>query len=78
MSQEVSYNWTFYLLGATFILLGIALLLVPLIARSGSLSGIRVPWIILYTYNKGGFYFATSPILILISLVSFVVLALRR
>src|ERR1700683_3200241 len=72
MSQnpDLTSNAIYYSLGAVFILLGIAFFLVPLMARSGSVSGFKIPWIILYVYNSNGFYFATSPILIIISIVT--------
>jgi membrane associated rhomboid family serine protease len=73
-----SSDWTFYLTGFVLLLLGIAFILVPLLGRSGALSNVKIPWFILYTYNKGGVFFATSPILILISLVGFLVALLRR
>jgi hypothetical protein len=71
-------DWLFYLLGATFLLLGIAFFLVPLLARSGAMSNVKIPSIILYVYNKDGFYFATSPILIIISAISLLIFLLRR
>ena len=76
-SAQIS-NWTFYLIGFLFLILAIAFFLIPLVARSGTISGLRIPWIILYVYNKGGFYFATSPILLIISAVSVLVFLLRR
>ena len=80
MSQnaDLSSNWAFYSIGALFILLGIAFFLIPLLARSGSLSGIKIPWIILYVYNSNGFYFATSPILIIVSIAGIILAMLRR
>jgi len=80
MSQnaDLSNNWAFYSLGALFILLGVALFLIPLIARSGALSGVKIPWIILYVYHSDGFYFATSPILIIISIAGIILAMLRR
>ncbi|HXQ92846.1 MAG TPA: hypothetical protein VN739_07545 [Nitrososphaerales archaeon] len=80
MSQntELSSNWAFYYIGALFILLGIAFFLIPVLARSGFLSGVKIPWIILYVYNSNGFYFATSPILIIVSIVGVVLAMLRR
>ncbi len=80
MSQNPDYgsNFSFYILGIFFILIGIAFFLIPLLARSGSLSGIKIPWIILYVYNSNGFYFATSPLLIVISLASLLLAFIRR
>jgi hypothetical protein len=76
-SPQVS-NWTFYSIGIIFLILSIAFFLIPLIARSGAVSGLRIPWILIYVYNKGGFYFATSPILLVVSAVSILVFILRR
>jgi hypothetical protein len=80
MSQnpDLTSNAIYYSLGAAFILLGIAFFLAPLIVRYGSFSGFKIPWIILYVYNTNGFYFATSPILIIISIVTVMVGILRR
>lgn len=80
MSQAsaLSNNLSFYLIGLVFILIGIAFFLIPLIARTGALSGIKIPWIILYVYHSDGFYFATSPILIIISVISLALALLRR
>ena len=71
-------GWFLCSLGAFFILLGVALILIPIIASSGGLSGVKIPWIILYVYHKDGFYFATSPILIIISLIGIAVALLHR
>ncbi|MDG6905284.1 MAG: hypothetical protein JRN20_05800 [Nitrososphaerota archaeon] len=71
-----SNSSAFYLTGILFVLLGIAFILIPLLGRS--LSNVKIPWIILYTYNRGGVFFATSPILIIISVIGFLVAFLRR
>jgi hypothetical protein len=71
-------DFGFYLVGITLILLGIAFLLIPILASSGALRNVNVPPIILYIYNRDGFYFATSPILIIISLISIAIFLLRR
>ncbi|MCL5067839.1 MAG: hypothetical protein M1368_05745 [Thaumarchaeota archaeon] len=80
MSQQGAFpsDWTFYILGAILILLGVAFFILPLIARSGMLNNVRIPWIILYVYRSDGFTFVTSPILILISVASLILFALRR
>ena len=80
MSQNASLsgNWVFYSLGAFFLLLGVAFFLIPILARSGSLSGVKMPWIILYVYQNNGFYFATSPLLIIISIAGIILAMLRR
>jgi len=80
LSQNSGYanNLFLYTIGFVFVLIGIAFFLIPLIARSGALSGIKIPWIILYVYHSDGFYFATSPLLIIISLASLLLAFLRR
>ena len=57
-----SMGWILILLGAIFVALPYFTRLVPSIER--------IPWIILYVYKRDGFYFATSPLLIVISLIS--------
>lgn len=61
------------LLGIVLILLGLAFLVAPIIARYLDVE--RIPSWLIYVYRSDGFYFVTSPILILISLV-FIVLYL--
>jgi cell division protein FtsX len=61
----------FTVLGLILMLLGAILLLLPLILRY--LPEIeKLPSIILYVYRKGNFIFVTSPILIIISLISII------
>jgi hypothetical protein len=68
----------FYVLGFLLIALGIAFVLIPLLASSGALSNVKIPWIVLYVYRSGNFYFATSPILIIISAAALLFYLLRR
>jgi hypothetical protein len=80
MSQNpnLANNLSFYLIGIVFVLIGIAFFLIPVLAKSGLLSGVKIPWIILYVYNNNGFYFATSPLLIIISVASLLFAFIRR
>ena len=56
-------------MGILMIILGVIFVALPYIARL--IPDIdRIPWIILYVYKRDGFYFATSPILIILSLIS--------
>lgn len=69
----------FTALGIMFILLGVALVVLPLLARSLDMQSTldRVPWIILYVYRQDGFVFITSPILIIIS-IAFIIYAFLK
>lgn len=49
------------------IILGVLFVLIPFVEPYVSLEDIP-PWLI-YVYRRGNFYFATSPILILISVL---------
>lgn len=63
-----SYAESYTLLGLVLILSGVVLVLIPFIARHlPSLE--RLPWFIIWVYKSDGFFFATSPLLIAISLI---------
>lgn len=67
MEIDISY---FQFFGVILIILGVLLFIAPvLLERIPSLD--KVPWIILYVYRSNGFTFVTSPILIIISIISF-------
>ena len=66
MSEEFE---GFTILGLILILLGFILVMLPFIAKLLPSLG-KVPSIIWWTYRSDNFYFATSPILIIISIVS--------
>jgi hypothetical protein len=69
MSKIPSYNEPVTTLGLVFILIGAILVFLPTIARNlPSLE--RLPWFILWVYQSDNFYFATSPLLIALSLLS--------
>lgn len=62
----------FTTLGLVLIACGLILVALPFVMRSiPSLE--KVPWIILWVYRRDGFFFATSPLLILISAVSLLI-----
>jgi hypothetical protein len=61
----------FQLAGVLFIALGASLLILPLLLEKIPVLEER-PWIIFYVYRKNGVVFATSPLLIIISLLSLV------
>lgn len=60
------------LLGLIFIVSGIILVALPFILRHLP-SVERLPWILVFIYRKDGFYFATSPLLIMISIASLII-----
>ncbi|MGQ9787880.1 MAG: hypothetical protein ACUVQM_00990 [Candidatus Hadarchaeaceae archaeon] len=64
------------LLGIAFILIGIALVLIPVIGNYIDLS--KVPWWIIYVYRSNGFVFVTSPVLLIISAISIIAAILTR
>lgn len=68
---------SFSSLGWIFIILGILFVSLPYISRIFPNID-RIPWIILWTYKRDGFYFATSPILIIISIISILLNYLKR
>jgi len=56
-------------LGIILVVLGALLFIMPiLLEKMPALESI--PWIILYVYRRDGFVFVTSPLLIIISIVS--------
>jgi len=67
----------FTALGWFLIVLGLIFVALPYVARVVP-NVERLPWFILWVYRRDGFYFATSPLLILFSLLSIVWSYLRR
>ncbi len=63
-------------LGIALILIGVALVLLPIVGKYVDLS--QVPSWLIYVYHSDGFYFVTSPILIVLSLIALAVFLLRR
>lgn len=55
-------------LGIALILIGLALVLLPIIGNYVDFS--QVPSWLIFVYPSDGFYFATSPILIVFSLIA--------
>jgi hypothetical protein len=67
----------FTLLGAALIIIGVILVILPFIARHiPNLE--KLPWIIIWVYKSNGFILATSPLLIIISIVSLILSILKR
>ncbi|HUV55553.1 MAG TPA: hypothetical protein VMW03_10165 [Candidatus Krumholzibacteriaceae bacterium] len=67
----------FSVLGWVLIVLGLLFVALPYIVRIVP-SVERLPWFILWVYRRDGFYFATSPLLMLLSVLSIVWSYLRR
>ena len=66
----------FTLVGTILIVLGILFVALPYLSRNFNVNSI--PWIILWIYKNDNFTFATSPILIFISLIYLVLVYIRR
>ena len=63
-------GWILILLGVIFVVLPYITRIIPDIER--------IPWWILWVYRSNGFTFATSPLLIFISILSLLLNLLRR
>jgi uncharacterized membrane protein HdeD (DUF308 family) len=60
------------LIGIVLIILGVIFVALPLLAKYvPDLE--KLPWIVFWVYKRDGFYFATSPLLIIISVISLIV-----
>ena len=69
----------FNVFGVTLILMGVALLIVPIIAKIIPTVDLeKIPWPILYVYRNDGFVFITSPLLIIIGVAYFLLALLRH
>ena len=67
----------FAAMGWILILLGVLFVALPYLARLVP-SVERLPWYIVYVYRSDGFMFATSPLLIMLSIISLLWSYLRR
>ena len=68
---RVGWEGIFSVVGLAFILIGIALILLPVIGRLVPTIDLeRIPWLLLYVYKRDRFVFVTSPLLILVSIIS--------
>jgi len=73
--MEIENHFTY--LGFILIAFGVFLVFLPLIARF--IPDVdRIPWFILWVYKTDGFTFVTSPLLVLISLLSFLMYYFKR
>ncbi|MDH5733196.1 MAG: hypothetical protein OEY88_05360 [Candidatus Bathyarchaeota archaeon] len=69
----------FTVFGVTLILIGIALLIIPIIGKIIPAVDVqKIPWLILYVYRRNGFVFITSPLLIIIGIAFFLWALLHR
>ncbi|MCW4031478.1 MAG: hypothetical protein NWE80_03845 [Candidatus Bathyarchaeota archaeon] len=67
----------FSIVGVIFIATGILLVILPFIAEH--LPGLEeIPWIIIWTYKSDNFVFVTSPALIIITVISFILFYLKH
>ena len=68
--MEPNYQ-PFTTLGLILIVSGLLLVLLPFLARY--LPNLdQVPWLLIWVYRRDGFYFVTSPLLIILSLLSLI------
>ena len=66
-------------LGVLLILLGVVALLLPHLLQADLLAKLEsLPPILVYVYHRDGFYFATSPLLIIVSVAYFLYRWLSR
>ena len=69
MEEMESYYRPLSVMGLILILSGVILVMLPFIARH--LPNLeKLPWILIWVYRKNGFYFVTSPLLIILSIIS--------
>ena len=74
-SEELYYSFTW--LGLIMMVLGIIFFLIPYAIRYAPEIQ-KLPPLLLYVYHRDNFYFATSPILIIISLIWFLLSLFSR
>ena len=72
--------WLFILIGLLLIVLGeIIIILRFLFDLPSMLKKLEeIPWFLIYVYHSDGFVFITSPILIIISVILFLLALLKR
>ena len=64
------------MLGIALILVGVALVLIPIAERYIDL--VRMPPWLIYIYRTDGFYFVTSPLLLVLSVIALIAYLLLR
>lgn len=73
---DAGFDQSFRILGLLFLVLGVIFLAVPFLSKLVP-SIEKLPPILFWVYKKDGFYFATSPILIIISVISVLLYLLK-
>jgi hypothetical protein len=67
--MKVEVYKPYSVIGWFLIIMGIIFVTIPYLTKV--IPNIeRLPWFIIYVYKKDGFFFATSPLLIFLSIVS--------
>lgn len=67
----------FTIMGTILIVAGIILVALPFLAKYAPLLE-KLPPILIYVYRHNGFYFVTSPVLIVISIISIIIFLIKR
>ncbi|MDP6458763.1 MAG: hypothetical protein QGF78_05515 [Candidatus Bathyarchaeota archaeon] len=62
---------SFMILGIILLISGLLLVLLPLLTHYLPYQN-QVPWFLIWGYRRNGFYFVTSPLLIVLSLISLI------
>lgn len=63
-------------LGILLIVVGAVLVLLPILGRHVDFQ--RVPWWIIYVYRSDGFFFVTSPLLIVLAALAVILFFLKQ
>jgi hypothetical protein len=65
--------------GISLIIIGFTLIIIPLIAKYISAVKLEgIPWFILYIHRSDSFFFATSPILIVVAIIYLAITILKH
>jgi hypothetical protein len=62
--------------GVILIIIGVVIVLLPILGGYVDLS--HIPWWLIYVHRSDGFYFITSPLLIVIFVVSVIIYLLMH
>jgi hypothetical protein len=76
---HMDHDIPFTSLGILLILIGIAFVLIPIVAKLVPEVDLeKIPWFLLYIYRSDNCVFATSPLLIIVSIAYFLWTYLHR